>query len=77
MVSERQVERELLPPERLLSFRETRDILGISEAFLHRIIREGGLPVVKIGDRILVRPSDLHAFIEERLTRGGHGTGAA
>ena len=45
--------------------------LGVSERWLWNEIRAGRLPVVALGRRRLIRPSDLEAFIAARVTTGG------
>ena len=62
--------------ERLLSVREARDVLGVSSQTLYRLIGRGDLPVIKIGVRTLIRPSDLEEFVR-RSTRIGAEAGAS
>jgi excisionase family DNA binding protein len=54
--------------ERLLSVRAVCDRLGVSRQSVYRLVADGSLPVVKILDRTLFRPSDVEALIE-RSTR--------
>jgi excisionase family DNA binding protein len=56
--------------EPLLSVAETSKRLGVSQWFIRELVRRGELPAVRLGDRVLVRPPDLRAFIEKRLTKG-------
>lgn len=52
--------------EALLSVGEARDVLGISDPTIWRLVRGGLLPTVNIGRRRLVHPDDLRAFINQR-----------
>ncbi|MGE3152147.1 MAG: helix-turn-helix domain-containing protein [Nitrospiraceae bacterium] len=38
--------------------------LRVGESTIRRWIRDGRLPVVRLGRRVLVRPEDLSAFVE-------------
>jgi excisionase family DNA binding protein len=42
---------------------------GVSESTLARLIRHGEIPVVKIGGRGLIDPTDLDAFIQRQKRR--------
>jgi predicted DNA-binding transcriptional regulator AlpA len=65
-------------PERLLSLRETQDVLGLSRATVYRLVSAGLLPVVVLPGRTLVQASDLRDFIDSRkTTRSGNGRGPA
>jgi excisionase family DNA binding protein len=52
---------------RLLGVAEVSRMLGVSRATVYRLVGSGDLPVVKIGDRTLFRPSDLEALIARSL----------
>ena len=41
--------------------------LNVSLSTVDRLIRTGELPVVKLERNVRIRPSDLEAFIEERV----------
>lgn len=43
------------------------DACGISRRTLYRYISDKTLPIVKIGQRTLIRSSDLATFIDQRL----------
>lgn len=62
-------------PEPLRDEKTTAHVLGISPAMLvaGRFRGNPVLPFVKIGRRVLYRPSDIRAFIESNL----HGAQAA
>lgn len=47
----------------LLKAHEVAGQLGISLAMVYRIMQEGELPSVKIGNAIRIRPCDLEAYI--------------
>jgi excisionase family DNA binding protein len=53
--------------ERLLSVREAREILGISTAMFYKLIGQGQVPVVKLGQRTLFRPSDIDELVDRNL----------
>lgn len=60
----------------LTSFEQLQDIAwivsqtGLSESGIRRLVRRGVLPAVKIGRRILFRPSSIAQFIEARESGG-------
>jgi excisionase family DNA binding protein len=54
---------------RLLSLAEVCDTLGISRQLVYRLISAGDLPVVKLGDRTLVRPDDVDALVTRSTRR--------
>jgi len=52
--------------------------LGVGQSTLRRWIREGRLPVVRLGRRVLIRPAALEKFLQlseqpGKANRGGHG----
>lgn len=51
------------PLRPLLSFDETRALLGISETTLHRLRRDGRIASVKIADRRMFERSAVEEFI--------------
>jgi excisionase family DNA binding protein len=51
----------------LLNVPETADRLRLSRRTVWQLIAEGQLRVVRIGNRVLVRPADLAEFVEERI----------
>jgi excisionase family DNA binding protein len=55
--------------ERLLSVREARDVLGISAAMFYKLVSQGELPVVKLGERTLFRPSDIDELVERSVRK--------
>jgi excisionase family DNA binding protein len=60
------------PVENLLSLEEACEALNVSRQLIYRLVASGQLPIVKLGDRTLFRPSDLNHLIT-RSTRGGDG----
>jgi excisionase family DNA binding protein len=54
------------PVFQLLSVREAADALHLHVSTVRRIIRAGGLPVVRLGRAIRVHPRDLEKFVDER-----------
>ncbi len=61
----------------LLDVWQTADYLGITEPAARRLVRDGGIPIIKIGgkakSRIRVRQSDLDALIEASTTPATSG----
>lgn len=56
--------------QRLLRFRDVRELTGLSEGYIRSQIARGALPVVRFGARALrVKKQDLDAFIEARRGR--------
>jgi excisionase family DNA binding protein len=53
------------PVKHLLSIRETAEELGISATGIQRLIRNQRLPVIRIGRRTLIDPSDIDSLIEQ------------
>lgn len=54
--------------KRLLTLDDVCDRLQVSDATIRRLVRDGDLKVVRIGRAVRVRPEDLDAFIQDRLT---------
>lgn len=52
-----------LNPPRLLSSREASTVLGISERHLSDLVREGVIPRIKLGRRILFRWSQIEVAL--------------
>jgi excisionase family DNA binding protein len=40
--------------------------LGLSERTVHSVIKRGDLKVVRVGKRVLIRPSALQEFLDQR-----------
>lgn len=55
--------------EELLSLPQTQAALGISRTSLFKLLRTGDLEVVRIGNRTLVEPASLRAFIAANRSR--------
>lgn len=58
------------PPERLFTFDESLNLLRVSRRVLQHLVSNGGIAVVRIGRRVLFRPSDIDAFIEASRDAG-------
>jgi putative molybdopterin biosynthesis protein len=56
-------------PGRLLKYGEVADLLGVGRTTVYDLVGKGELPIVKIGRCARVRPNDLEAFIDARVTR--------
>lgn len=59
--------RRKAPMQQLKSLKETCNALGVSKHLVYRLIANGGLRPVKIGDRTLFRPEDVETFVERSL----------
>lgn len=44
-------------------------MLGISRAAFYKLMQDGAFPVVKIGTRTLLRPSDLEKLVERSTVK--------
>jgi hypothetical protein len=66
------------PLEPLLSLSTARQLLGISQASLYRLLARGELEVVEVAGRRLIEPATLRTFISERRrTRSSFQRGIA
>jgi excisionase family DNA binding protein len=52
--------------EKLLNKREMADLLNVSIHSVNRLIAQKKLPVVRVGRRVLGRPSTLDSWIREK-----------
>ncbi len=50
----------------LLSRRIAAEVLGVSTSHLDRLRRNGSLPEVRVGRRVMIRRTDLDTFVEKR-----------
>lgn len=50
------------PPPILVGCKTAGQMLGISEVTTYRMVKDGTLPSVRVGRRILIRVADLEAF---------------
>ncbi|KGI83858.1 hypothetical protein JY98_15510 [Exiguobacterium mexicanum] len=53
-------------PATYLSVEQTTEKLGISRPFCERLIREEGLPVIRLGRSIRIKNSSLDEWMEKR-----------
>jgi excisionase family DNA binding protein len=51
----------------LVSVAETAERLSLSPRYIRKLIADGELVCVRIGDRVLIRPLDIADFIERRI----------
>ncbi len=56
--------RENVAIEPLVPVREAQPVLGASPATVYRLIHRGELEAIRVRHRLMVRPSELAAFIE-------------
>lgn len=52
--------------EKKLTVKEGAQALGVGESTLRRLIRDGVIPILRIGGRILLLASDLEVFLQDR-----------
>ena len=60
-------------PNRLLTGAEVATILNVSKTFAYRMMREGQIPTVRLGNKgkaVSVKPHDLLQYIDTNLTGG-------
>jgi excisionase family DNA binding protein len=60
------VQQEPMQLEELLSIPDVMRTLNMGRDTVHRLIREEGLPTVKLGNRHKVIPSSLAAWVKQR-----------
>ena len=51
--------------EKLLTYQETADLLGVSSRTIYTLVRRGDLRALKVGASSRVDPADLRQFIEQ------------
>lgn len=56
--------------EHLLSISRLKEHTGLSESGIRRLVRQGVIPAVRIGRRILFKPSSIARFLDQRETGG-------
>lgn len=57
--------------QKLLTIAEVAEILRVHRTSVSRLLRTGEMPYIAIGDRKLLRPADVVAFIDNRIRNGG------
>lgn len=57
-------DRNPTPIDRLLTYREASEVLGVSERCLWTMVDQGALRAVRFGRSVRIDPNDLRAFIE-------------
>ena len=58
--------------EPLHSIADVQRLLGVSRPTVSRMLRRGDIPVVEVGGRTLIDPSDLRRFVASRKRSRGH-----
>lgn len=56
--------------EQLKDIRWLKETTGLSESGCRRLIRSGILPSIRVGRRILLRPSSIERFLSDRESGG-------
>jgi len=59
--------------ERLLTYRESGKILGVTERTIFKMVKNGELRRVRFGRSVRIDPADLRAYIDSRKTISGVG----
>jgi len=54
---------------RLLGMSDAAEALGVSRAFLYRMVKDGAIKAIKLGGRRLVAVSEIDAFVAHQLGR--------
>jgi excisionase family DNA binding protein len=60
--------------DRLLTYRQAAEVLGVSERSIWTLVDQGTLPAVRFGRSVRIDPADLRAFIDRAKAgeiRGG------
>ncbi|MAT84279.1 MAG: transcriptional regulator [Gammaproteobacteria bacterium] len=60
--------------DRLLTYRQAAEVLGVSERSIWTLVDQGTLPAVRFGRSVRIDPADLRAFID-RAKAGEIGGG--
>jgi excisionase family DNA binding protein len=55
----------------VIGLRQAAAMTGLSVDTLHRAIRRGALPAIRIGTRVVVRPQALEKFVSDHEVRKG------
>jgi excisionase family DNA binding protein len=66
--------RDRIPRQGLLSYREAAKYLGVTERTLWTLVNSGDLPAVRFRRTVRIDPADLRMFIE-KSKRGGRKDG--
>lgn len=62
-------------PDRLLTLADVADFLAVSLSTVRRLVRDGNLPAVRVGQRsIRVRPEDLEAYLQASVEKQGNAS---
>jgi len=60
----------MTPHPALLTVEESADALRIGMSTLKKLVRQGEIPVVRIGRSVRLRPGDISAWIERQAGQG-------
>jgi len=60
--------------EKLLTYKQAGELLGVTERTVWTLVADGELPAVRFGRSVRIDPADLRAYIDRCKTtsRGGH-----
>ena len=56
----------------LLTGKEVANVLHVSPSFVHKLLRAGKIPAVRIGKSVRVRAEDLSAFIDNNTSMSAY-----
>lgn len=73
-VSEAIPQQQVAPPkqeERLINEHELREMLGLSHPTVIRLRKQGSLPYLRLGKRIMYSPAEVRKAMERQAFRGG------
>ena len=57
----------------LLTVGEAANEYGLTKRFVYRAVNEFGLPAVRVGKKLLLRPASVDRWLEERETSAAKG----
>lgn len=59
--------------ERLLTYKQAGELLGVTERTIWTLVADGELPAVRFGRSVRIDPADLRAYIDRCKTAGRRG----
>lgn len=61
--------------ERLLTYKQAGELLGVTERTVWTLVSDGELPAVRFGRSVRIDPADLRAYIDRCKTAGRRNGG--
>jgi excisionase family DNA binding protein len=62
----------ILQERRMMSPQEVAKRLGVARVTVYQWVRRGKLPAVRVGGKLLIRPSDLECVLQEYVAQASH-----